>query len=83
MQGVYPQADGSVLVDGADAPHDLNRTMDWNPAGGEATTIAGLLIHGVATIPEPGQIFVFHGFRFAVIGKTRSRITNVKVTPAS
>ena len=83
MQGVYPQADGSVLVDGAVALRDLHRTMDWNLPVREATTIAGLLIHDAATIPEPGQIFAFHGFRFAVIGKTRNRITAVKVTPAS
>ena len=49
----------------------------------EATTIAGLLIHDAATIPELGQIFAFYGFRFAVIGKTRNRVTAVKVTPAN
>ena len=47
----------------------------------EATTIAGLVIHDAAAIPEAGQTFAFHGFRFAVMGKSRNRITAVKVTP--
>ena len=81
MQGIYPQADGSVLVDGAVSVRDLNRTMAWNIPD-EAITIAGLIIHDAAAISEAGQIFAFHGFRFAVMGKTRNRITAIKVTPA-
>ena len=83
MQGVYPQADGSVFVDGAVPVRDLNRVMAWNLPDEEATTIAGLVIHDAAAIPEVGQIFGFHGFRFAIMCKTRNRITVVKVTPAN
>ena len=43
---------------------DLNRAMDWNLPDDEATTIAGLVIHEARSIPEPGQSFTFHGFRF-------------------
>jgi Mg2+/Co2+ transporter CorB len=47
----------------------------------EATTIAGLVIHEARLIPEPGQTFTFHGFRFRVLRKTRNRITALKITP--
>ena len=83
MQGVYPQTDGSVLVDGAVPVRDLNRVMAWNLPHEEATTIAGLVIHDAAAIPDAGQIFIFHGFRFAVVSKTQNRITALKVTPAN
>ncbi len=82
MQGIYPQADGSVLVDGAVLVRELNRRMAWNLPG-KATTIAGLLIHDAAAIPEAGQTFAFHGFRFDVVGKSRNRITAIKVTPTT
>ncbi len=41
----------------------------------EATTIAGLVIHEARTIPDTGQIFTFHGYRFQVLRKSRNRIT--------
>lgn len=82
MQGVRPQPDGSVLVDGAVPVRDLNRVLEWSLPDEEATTVAGLVIHEAAAIPEAGQVFNFHGFRFEVLRKMRNRITVLKVTPA-
>lgn len=81
VQGVRPQPDGSVLIDGAVPVRDLNRVMAWNLPDEEATTIAGLVIHEVGAIPEAGQVFTFHGFRFEVMRKIRNRVTALKVTP--
>jgi Mg2+/Co2+ transporter CorB len=81
IQGVRPQPDGSVIVDGAAPVRDLNRTMDWSLPDEEATTIAGLVIHEARTIPEPKQVFTFHGFRFEVLRKNRNRITALRVAP--
>jgi len=47
----------------------------------EATTIAGLVIHEAQTIPNPGQAFTFHDFRFEVLRRQRNRITSLRVTP--
>ena len=81
VQGVRPQPDGSVLIDGAVPVRDLNRVMAWNLPDEEATTIAGLVIHEVGAIPEASQVFTFHGFRFEVMRKIRNRVTALKVTP--
>jgi Mg2+/Co2+ transporter CorB len=81
VPGVRALPDGSVNVDGAVPVRDLNRAMDWNIPGDEATTIAGVVIHEARSIPEPGQSFTFHGFRFNVLRKTRNRITTLRVTP--
>jgi len=80
VQGVRPQSDGSVLIDGAVPVRDLNRVMAWNLPDEEATTIAGLVIHEAGAIPEAGQVFTFHGFRFEVMRKIRNRITALRVT---
>jgi Mg2+/Co2+ transporter CorB len=81
MLGVRAQKDGSVLVDGAVPVRDLNRAMEWHLPDTEATTIAGLVIHEAGAIPEAGQVFSFHGFRFEVLRKMRNRVTSLKVTP--
>jgi len=81
VPGVRMLPDGSVNVDGAVPVRDLNRAMDWSIPDHEATTIAGVVIHEAQSIPEPGQSFTFHGFRFQVLRKTRNRITALRVTP--
>ncbi|MFN0264793.1 HlyC/CorC family transporter [Tepidamorphus sp. 3E244] len=82
VAGVKPQTDGSVKVDGNVPIRDLNRAMDWTLPDDEATTIAGLVIHEARLIPEPGQAFTFHGFRFAVTGREKNRITSLHVRRA-
>src|SRR5512139_128620 len=81
MPGVRRQPDGSVNVDGAVPIRDLNRVMDWNLPDKEATTIAGLVIHEARSIPEVGQSFTFHGFRFRVLRRARNRITALRIQP--
>jgi Mg2+/Co2+ transporter CorB len=81
VTGVRMLPDGSANVDGAVPVRDLNRAMDWNIPDDEATTIAGVVIHEARSIPEPGQSFTFHGYRFQVLRKNRNRITALRVTP--
>ena len=81
MAGVRPQPDGSVNVDGGVPIRDLNRAMEWSLPDDQATTIAGLVIHEARSIPEPGQTFTFHGFRFRVLRRERNRITALRITP--
>ena len=79
--GVRPKPDGSYLVDGAVPVRDLNRAFDWTLPDEEANTIAGLVIHEARMIPEVGQAFVFHGFRFEILKKRRHQVTALRMTP--
>ncbi|MGB3866505.1 MAG: hemolysin family protein [Xanthobacteraceae bacterium] len=81
VAGVRVQPDGSVVVDGSVPIRDLNRAMDWNLPDEEATTVAGLVIHEARSIPERGQSFTFHGFRFRVLRRERNRITMLRIGP--
>jgi Mg2+/Co2+ transporter CorB len=83
VQGVKVQADGSVIVDGSVPIRDLNRVMAWSLPDEEATTIAGLVIHEARAIPESGQVFTFHKFRFEVLRKTKNRIASLRIFPTS
>ena len=77
--GVRPQPDGSVNVDGTVPIRDLNRAMNWDLPDEEAVTIAGLVIHEAQAIPEPGQRFAFHGYRFQVLRRQRNQLTALRV----
>jgi len=79
VAGVRAQPDGSVVVDGSVPIRDLNRAMDWDLPDEEATTVAGLVIHEARSIPERGQSFTFHGFRFRVLRRERNRITALRI----
>ena len=81
VAGVRAQPDGSVVVDGSVPIRDLNRAMDWSLPDTEATTIAGLVIHEARSIPEAGQTFTFHGFRFRVLRREKNRIAALRITP--
>ncbi len=83
VQGVRPQADGSLNVDGDVTIRDLNRAMDWSLPDDEAVTIAGLVIHESQSIPEVGQTFSFHGFRFQILRRRRNQITAIKISEIS
>ncbi len=60
---------------------DLNREFDWRLPDEEASTIAGLVIHEAQRIPEVGQSFAFHGFRFDIMRRQRNQILLLRVVP--
>jgi len=76
---IRPQADGTVNVDGTVPIRDLNRFMDWDLPGEEATTIAGLVVHEAQMIPEPGQVFTFYGYRMEILRRTRNKISAIRI----
>jgi Mg2+/Co2+ transporter CorB len=80
VSGVRPQPDGSFVVAGTVTLRDLNREYEWGLPDDEASTIAGLLLHESRQIPNVGQVFLFHGFRFEVLRRHRNQITSIRIT---
>lgn len=83
VKGVRPQTDGSYIVDGDVTIRDLNRQFDWDLPDEAASTVAGLVIHAVRLIPEVGQVFILHNFRFEILRRQRNQVTLLKVIPPS
>jgi Mg2+/Co2+ transporter CorB len=81
LQGLVTLEDiiEEIEVEGAVTIRDLNRACDWNLPDEEANTIAGLVIHEAQAIPNEGQVFSFHGFRFEVLGREHNRLTRLRV----
>ena len=83
FSGVSPKPDGSFLVDGTVTIRDFNREFECNIPDEEAATMAGLVLHESRRIPEVGQRFLFHGFRFEIISRHHHQITRLKLIPPS
>lgn len=79
-QRLKREADGSCVVDGTMAIRDLNRDMEWGIPDEEASTLAGLIIYEAERIPDSGEVFQFHGYRFEIIDKQGHQISRVKVS---
>ena len=73
--------DGQFVVDGSMTIRDLNRATEWTLPDDEANTVAGLVIHEAQMIPEVGQVFSFHGFRFEVTARDGNRIAALAIRP--
>jgi Mg2+/Co2+ transporter CorB len=81
VTGVKREPDGSYIVDGTVTIRDLNREFDWRLPDDDVATVAGLVLHEARRIPDPGQVFSFHGFRFEVLERQRNQIRLLKITP--
>lgn len=81
VPGVRKQTNNSYVVDGTVTIRDLNREYEWGLPDEDYSTLAGLILYESQTIPNAGQSFVFHDFRFDVLRRQRNQITKVRVTP--
>ncbi|MBY0509572.1 MAG: HlyC/CorC family transporter [Rhodospirillaceae bacterium] len=81
VAGVRPQTDGSYLIDGSVTLRDLNREFAWSLPDDKASTLAGFVLHEARAIPEAGQQFLFNGFRFQIVRRTRNQLTLLRVEP--
>ena len=70
---------GNYVIDGAMTIRDLNRALEWSLPDEEANTIAGLVIHEAQMIPDVGQVFTFHKFRFEIAEREQNKIARLRI----
>lgn len=81
VTGVRKLAGGTLMVEGTVTIRDLNREFDWVLPDEDYATIAGLILHESQMIPDAGQSFMFHSFRFDIVRRQRNQITRIRLTP--
>jgi Mg2+/Co2+ transporter CorB len=79
--GIRQVEDGSFIVSGQVTIRDINRQLEWRLPDENAVTVAGLILHEARHIPDKGQVFLFHGFRFEILRRVRNQIAALRVTP--
>ena len=81
IKGAKKSKDGKYTISGNVTIRDINREFGWNLPDKDASTLAGLIFHEIKTMPEPGKIFSFYGFRFEIINVRKNHIELVRVVP--
>lgn len=81
VPGVKKQTNGTYLANGTVTIRDLKREFEWDLPDEKYATIAGLVLYEAQKLPDVGQSFMFHGFKFDVVRRHRNQITLVRVTP--
>lgn len=74
--GIYPQDDGSWLVDGSCSLRDLNRKLKLNLPMDGPKTLNGLVLEHFEDIPEAGTSFKINGHTLEIV-QTQDRIVKV------
>ena len=75
---VYPQQDGSILIDCGAAVRNLNRRLNWHLPTQGAKTLNGLILEYMETIPEPGTSLKLHGYPLEIIQTSDSAVKTVR-----
>ena len=77
---VVHEADGTIVVPGRFPIHDLP-DIEVEVPGGEYTTIAGLVLDRLGSIPGPGDETIVDGWRLTVRAMRGHAITEVALSP--
>lgn len=76
---IFPQEDGSWLLDGAAHIRDINKAMHWELPTGEARTISGMVVEYLETIPEQGTSVKINGYPIEIVQVQDNRIVTLRV----
>jgi putative hemolysin len=77
------QEDGALVLDGLMSAHEAFRHLGWPEPAPEAGfhTIAGFVLARLTHLPEQGEAFVEHGWRFEIVDLQGRRINRLRATP--
>ncbi len=82
LLNVYPQEDGSVIVDGGMTLRELNRTMNWKLPLGGPKTLNGLILEYLESIPESGTSLRLAGYPMEIVQVKGNAVKKAKIYPA-
>ncbi len=78
---VYPQADGSYLIDGGVHIRDINKVLQWNLPTDGPKTLNGMILEHMEMIPEPGTSLLLHDLPVEVIKTRKNAVKMVRIFP--
>ncbi len=79
---IYPQEDGSFLIDGSANIRELNRIMQWDLPTDGPKTLNGMITEYLETLPETGTSVLLNGYPIEVVQTGSNSIKTVRIDPA-
>jgi Mg2+/Co2+ transporter CorB len=81
VRDVYPQADGTFLVDGSTNIRELNRANRWHLPEHGPKTLNGLILEALGDIPETGTSLRIEDYTVEIVHSTEHIVKNARITP--
>ena len=78
---VYPQQDGSMVVDGAANIRELNRAFHWQLPDDGPKTLNGLILEALESIPETGTSLRIAGYTIEIVQSSGQAVRNARIFP--
>ncbi len=79
---IYPQPDGTYIVDGAANVRELNRAMRWDLPTDGPKTLNGLVLEHLESIPEAGTSLLIAGYPVEIVQASRNAVKTARIKPA-
>lgn len=76
---IIKKSDTEYVIKGTTTIRDVNRELDWNLPDDDANTIAGLIIHKIARIPNRGEVIELFNFKIIILKKTANKIDSLRI----
>ncbi len=76
IKDVYPQEDGTFLIDGGATLRDLNRALQWSFPTDGPKTLNGLIIEHLEDIPQPGTSMRISNYIIEIV-QTQGKIVKI------
>jgi len=81
IRDVYPQEDGTFLVDGGTNIRELNRANRWHLPEQGPKTLNGLIVEALGDIPETGTSLRIDDYTIEIVHSTEHIVKNARITP--
>ncbi len=78
---VYPQDDGSFLLDGSANIRELNRTMGWGLPTQGPKTLNGLILESLEDIPKSGTGLLIADYPVEIVHTADNAVKTARITP--
>lgn len=78
---VFPQEDGSFIVDGTMNIRQLNKNMHWQLPTDGPKTLNGLIIEHLESIPEPGISVRIAGYPIEIVQAKDNMVKTARIYP--
>lgn len=80
-KGIYPEPEGTYLVDGSVNLRELNREMGWEFPIEKAKTLSGAIIENLEMIPFPQTCLRLVGYPIEILQVKGNMIRTVRILP--
>jgi len=78
---IYPQDDGSYLIDGSATIRDINRSLKWHLPATGPKTFNGLILETLESIPQAGTSLRIGDYVVEIVQVTNQSVRTSRVLP--